>query len=121
MSGQQAIQDTAHNAFEEAYSLLISEGDWKEVKKTEKGDVVVTKKNSSGRPIYRVKAVIDVAPEKLIAEMKAISKQTQWNKTLTKLDVLSEVSEDVMVTYQVTTEGGAGLVSARDFVLAIKR
>ena len=121
MSGQQAIQDSAHNAFEDAYNLLISEGDWKEVKKTETGDTVVTKKNSSGKPIYRVKAVIDCAPATLIAQMKAVSKQTQWNKTLTKCEVLSELSEDVMVTYQVTTEGGAGLVSARDFVLAIKR
>ena len=121
MSGQQAIQDAAHNAFEEAYNVLISEGDWKEVKKTETGDTVATKKNANGRPIYRVKAVIDVAPAALIAELAAISKQTQWNKTLTKCDVLSEVSDDVMVTHTITTEGGAGLVSARDFVLAIKK
>ena len=37
------------------------------------------------------------------------------------MDVLSEISEDVKVTYQVTSEGGGGMVSARDFVLVIKR
>ena len=121
MSDQQSLQDTAHNAFEDAYNLLRTEEEWKEVKKNEVGDSVVTRKNKSGKNIYRIKAVIDVAPSTLINSLKDISQQTSWNKTLTKMSVLSDVSDDVIVTYQVTTEGGGGIVSARDFVLVIKR
>jgi hypothetical protein len=121
MSDQQSLQTTAYNAFEDAYTLITTDEEWKEVKKNEVGDSVVTRKNKSGKNIYRIKAVIDVSPGTLINALKDIGKQTSWNKTLTKLDVLSEVSDDVKVTYQVTTEGGGGIVSARDFVLVIKR
>lgn len=121
MSDQQTLQDTAYNAFEDAYNLISSEEEWKEVKKNELGDSVVTRKNKSGKNIYRIKAVIDVAPSTLINALKDMSKQTSWNKTLTKMSVLSDVSDDVKVTYQVTTEGGGGIVSARDFVLVVKR
>ena len=121
MADQQCLQDTANNAFEDAYNLIITGEEWKEVKTNELGDTVVTRKNKSGKNIYRIKAVIDVAPATLINSLKDIKHQTSWNKTLTKLDVLAEVSNDVKVTYQVTTEGGGGIVSARDFVLVIKR
>ena len=121
MADQQYLQDTAYNAFEDAYNLIITEEEWKEVKTNQLGDTVVARKNKSGKNIYRIKAVIDVAPATLINSLKDIKHQTSWNKTLTKLDVLAEVSDDVKVTYQVTTEGGGGIVSARDFVLVIKR
>ena len=113
--------DTANNAFEDTYNLITTDEDWKEVKKNEVGDSVVTRKNKSGKNIYRIKAVIDVAPATLIDALKDTGKQTSWNKTLTKVEVLSEINDDVKVTYQVTTEGGGGIVSARDFVLVIKR
>ena len=35
---EQSLQITANEAFEEAYSLLIAEDDWKEVKRNEFGD-----------------------------------------------------------------------------------
>ena len=121
MSGEQGLQDLALDAYEDAYNLILSDADWKEVKKNEYGDVVVSKKNKLGKNIYKIKAIIDVAPEKLVDAFKDVSKAPSWNKTLTKCEVLSEISDDVKVTYQVTTEGGGGLVSARDFVLVVKR
>ena len=121
MSDHQAFHDTVNAAFEEAYAIIISEENWKEVKRNEFGDIVVTKKNKLGKNIYRVNAVIDVAPEKLIATLKDVSNSTKWNTTLTKCEIVSELSEDVKVSYQVTAEGAGGLVSARDFVLIFKR
>ena len=121
MSDSQSLQDTAFSAFEDAYNLMENNTDWKEVKKNEVGDTVVTRKNKNGKNIYRINAVIDIAPETLINTLRDFKKQTTWNKTLTKMDVLSDISEDVKVTYQVTSEGGGGIVSARDFVLVIKR
>ena len=53
--------------------------------------------------------------------LKDIPNSTKWNKTLTKCQVVNELSEDIKVTYQVTSEGGGGLVSARDFVLVVKQ
>ena len=121
MSDKQSLEDTALAAFEAAYNLIISEDGWKEVKSTEIGDTVVSKKNKDGNNIYKIKAIIDVAPGKLIVALKDVSKATEWNKTLTKVEILSEITDDVKVTYHVTTEGGGGLVSARDFVLVTKR
>ena len=121
MSNNMELQNKASEAFEEAYELLNSEEDWKEAKRNEHGDVVLTKKNKRGKNIYRVKAVIDVSAEKLIPALKDIPNSTKWNKTLTKCQVVSELSEDIKVTYQVTSEGGGGLVSARDFVLVVKQ
>lgn len=45
---------------------------------------------------------------------------TSWNTTLTQSKTLKTVSSDTKVTYQVTSEGGGGVVSARDFVYGSK-
>ena len=114
-------QTTANEAFEEAFEILNSEEDWKEAKRNQFGDIVMTKKNTRGKNIYRVKAVIDVSPEKLIPALQDIANSTKWNKTLTKCEIVKEVSDDVKITYQVTAEGGGGMVSARDFILVVKK
>ena len=43
-----------------------------------------------------------------------------WNSTVTQSKVVRKISDDVKVTYQVTSEGGGGVVSARDFVYGAK-
>ena len=43
-----------------------------------------------------------------------------WNSTVTQSKVLKKISDEVKVTYQVTSEGGGGVVSARDFVYGAK-
>ena len=40
-------QTTANEAFEEAFEILNSEEDWKEAKRNQYGDVVMTKKNKA--------------------------------------------------------------------------
>ena len=45
---------------------------------------------------------------------------TSWNSTLTQSKTLKTISDDIKVTYQVTSEGGGGVVSARDFVYGCK-
>merc|ERR1712037_647337 len=52
--------------------------------------------------------------------MKDVDNLTSWNTTLTQSKVLKTVSSDTRVTYQVTSEGGGGVVSARDFVYGSK-
>ena len=88
------FQTTANEAFEEAYEILNSEDGWKEAKSNQHGDVVVTKKNKKGKNIYRVKAVIDVSPEKLIPALQDITNSTKWNKTLTKCEIVKELTDD---------------------------
>ena len=119
MSLEQTLNNTATEAFEEAYSLLLSEQDWKEAKRNELGDIVMTKKNKRGKNIYKIKAEIDISPEKLITALKDVANSDKWNKTLEKLEVVSDISDDLKVTYQITSEAG-GVVSARDFILVLK-
>ena len=119
MSLEESLNNTATEAFEEAYNLLLSEDDWKEAKRNELGDIVMTKKNKRGKNIYKIKAEIDISPEKLITALKDVANSDKWNKTLEKLEVVSDISDDLKVTYQITSEAG-GVVSARDFILVLK-
>ena len=69
--------------------------------------------------MYRVKVVIDAAPEKLMKALESKENMCDWNTTLTKFEILKDLG-NAKITYQVTTEGPGGVVSARDFILISK-
>ena len=119
MSNHEELHKTVDSAFEEAYELILSEEGWTEVKRNECGDVVVTKINKRGKPIYRVRGVIDIAPEKLIPALQDVGNTTTWNDTLTKCEIVSELSDNVKISYQIT--GSQGPVSSRDFIMIFKQ
>lgn len=76
----------------------------------------------AGKKMYRIKVVVDVAPEKLINAMETSKNITEWNTTLTKHEVLKAFDNcNAKISYQVTTEAGpGGMVSARDFIFLYK-
>ena len=119
MSNHEELHKTVDSAFEEAYELIMSEEGWREVKRNECGDVVVTKMSKRGKQIYRVRGVINIAPEKLIPALQDVNNTTTWNNTLTKCEIVSELSENVKISYQIT--GSNGLVSSRDFIMIFKQ
>jgi len=108
-------------AFNEAFEVLCSEDGWKEEKKNDEGDVVVSKKSKKGKKIYRITATLDVDAKKLSDRLAKTDDLTTWNKTLLKHEIIKKVNDEVTVTYQVTAGGGPGdIVSSRDFVLVFK-
>jgi len=112
----------AEEAWEESVEIAKSSTGWKEEKKDKKtGDIVESKKNDKGRKIYRCKAKIDMPPKLLIDAMGDTDHVTEWNKTLTEARVLKKLSDDCAISYQVTADGGGGMVSARDFVYVSKK
>ena len=121
MTSHEELVNTVNRAAEEAYEIILSTDGWKEVKSNEHGDTVVSKKSKSGRMIYRLHFVVDVAPDKLIPALQDISKITEWNKTLSTSEIVLEVNDAVAISYQITAEGGGGVVSARDFILISKK
>merc|ERR1712106_192138 len=113
---------TAEDAWLEAIEIAKSEDGWKEEKSNKKnGDLVESKKNEKGCKIYRAKATVAIPPKLLIEAFSDTDNMTEWNKTLTTAKVLKTLSDDVIISYQVTTDGGGGLVSARDFVFISKK
>ena len=61
-------------------------------------------------------------PAKLLIEaISNTDKVCEWNKTLTEARVLRKVNKDCAISYQVTSDGGGGMVSARDFVYVSKK
>ena len=118
MSKHEELYKTVDSAFEEAYDLIVSEEGWREVKRNEGGDVVLTKMSKLDKPIYRVRGVIDIAPEKLIPALQDVGNTTTWNNTLTKCEIVSELSDNVKISYQIT--GSNGPVSSRDFIMIFK-
>jgi len=112
----------AEEAWQEGIDIARSTDGWKEEKSDKKtGDLVESKKNEKGRKIYRCKAKINMPPKLLIEAISDTDKLTEWNFTLTQAKVLKVLSDDVVISYQVTSDGGGGMVSARDFVLAFKK
>jgi len=107
----------ADKAWHEALEIAKSTDGWK-VEKEDKdlGDTVESKKNSAGRKIYRCKGTINIPPKLLIEALTDTDKVTTWNLTLTEAKTLKKISNTVSISYQVTSDGGGGLVSARDFI-----
>ena len=54
------------DAWNEAWDICHSTDGWKEEKKADNGDIVMSKKNKRGKKVYRIVIVIDCPPEKLI-------------------------------------------------------
>ena len=111
----QQIIDSVSSALKTAVALAEEEDGWT-VAKEEEGAVVKTKKNKEGRKVWLCRATVNVDPAVLWAALIDTDSLTSWNTTLTTSKVLKTLAEDVKVTYQVTSEGGGGVVSARDFV-----
>merc|ERR1711874_74775 len=102
--------------------VKLAEDDWKEEKKDKNtGDIVESRKNSAGRKIYRCKASIGMPAKLLIEAISNTDKVCEWNKTLTEARVLKTINKDCVISYQVTSDGGGGMVSARDFVYVSKK
>merc|ERR1712154_396592 len=113
------IAEAVDAALKYAIELAEEEDGWK-VEKEQGEATVKTKKNKDGRKVWLCTATVNVGPKLLFDKMKDVDNLTSWNTTLTQSKTLKAVSGDTKVTYQVTTEGGAGVVSARDFVYGSK-
>jgi len=111
----------ATEAWEEAVKIAYSEDGWKEEKRDSKtGDVVESKKvtagGKAGRKVYRSKTRLQAPPALIIKAMSETDKVCEWNKTLLESRVLRKINDKASITYQVTADGGGGMVSSRDFV-----
>merc|ERR1712062_422177 len=121
MSGQtdEQIIEAASKAVTVAMELAGEEEGWK-VEKEQGESVVKSKKNKEGRKVWLCTAKVNVSPDFLWNKIQDTDNVCSWNSTVTQSKVLKKISEDVKVTYQVTSEGGGGMVSARDFVYGAK-
>merc|ERR1712088_412241 len=110
------------NMMSDSEYVKLADEDWKEEKNDKiTGDVVESRKNSAGRKIYRCKASIGMPAKLLIEAISNTDKVCEWNKTLTEARVLKKINKDCVISYQVTSDGGGGMVSARDFVYVSKK
>jgi len=106
-------------ALEEAIIIAEEEDDWK-VEKEKDGAVVKSKKNKEGRKVWLCVAEVPLPLKTLWEKLEDTAGITKWNSTLTEARVAKNCGDGVKVSYSVTTEGGGGIVSARDFVYGIK-
>merc|ERR1712172_346897 len=113
------ITEAVDAALKYAIELSEEEDGWK-VEKEQGEATVKTKKNKDGRKVWLCTSTVNVNPKFLFDKMKDVDNLTSWNTTLTQSKTLKTVSSDTKVTYQVTSEGGGGVVSARDFVYGSK-
>merc|ERR1712198_468178 len=110
----QQIVDKVHAAFDTAVGILNDKDGWK-VEKEKDGATIKSKKNAEGRKVWLLEVVTPVPASKL----QDTDNISSWNTTLTESRVLRHIG-DVKLSFQMTAEGGAGLVSARDFVYGSK-
>ena len=113
------IVEIVSAALETAMELAAEEEGWK-VEKEQGKAVVKSKKNKDGRKMWLCTATVDIAPKALWDKLLDTDNLTTWNTTLTESKTVKKLDDNVKVSYQVTTEGGGGIVSARDFVYGLK-
>merc|ERR1712062_341553 len=113
------IVEVVTAALDYAVELSEEEEGWK-VEKEEGNAVVKVKKNKEDRKVWLCTATVDIAPKVLWDKLLDTDNLTSWNTTLTQSKTIKKLSGDVKVTYRVTSEGGGGVVSARDFVYGSK-
>ena len=113
------IVELVSAALESAMELANEEDGWK-VEKEQGEAVVKSKKNKDGRKVWLCTALVDISPKDMWEKLLDTDNLTSWNTTLTESKTLKKLDGDVKVSYQVTTEGGGGIVSARDFVYGSK-
>merc|ERR1711990_675974 len=114
----QQIVDKVKAALDTAVGILNDKDGWK-VEKEKDGATIKSKKNAQGRKVWMCEVVTPVPASKLWAKLQDTDSIASWNTTLTESRVLRHIG-DVKISYQMTTEGGGGLVSARDFVYGSK-
>jgi len=114
----QQIVDKVKAALDTAIGILNDKDGWK-VEKEKDGATIKSKKNAEGRKVWMCEVVTPVAASKLWEKLQDTDSIASWNTTLTESRVLRHIG-DVKLSYQMTAEGGAGLVSARDFVYGSK-
>ena len=113
------IVEMVSGALEYAMELAAEEEGWTVEK--EKGEATVkVKKNKEDRKVWLCTATVDIAPKDLWDKLLDTDNLTAWNTTLTESKTIKKLDGDVKVSYQVTSEGGGGVVSARDFVYGSK-
>ena len=118
MQSNEEIVATISKALDTALQL-VEEDDW-QVEKVEGDATVKSKINKEGRKIFLCSAVVNIAPKNLEKKLMDIENLTTWNNTITESRLLENLKKDVFLSYQVTADGGGGLVSARDFVYGAK-
>ena len=74
------------------------------------GDRIESKKNKSGRKIYRCRARVAIPAALLVEAITDTDRVTEWNKTLTEARVLRKLSEDCAISYQVEQPAAAASV-----------
>jgi len=114
----QQIVDKVKAALDTAVGILNDKDGWK-VEKEKDGATIKSKKNAEGRKVWMCEVVTPVPASKLWEKLQDTDSIASWNTTLTESRVLRHIG-DVKLSYQMTAEGGAGLVSARDFVYGCK-
>ena len=112
------IVELVSAALESATEILEEEDGWKVEK--EQGEATVKSKKKDGKKIWLCTALVDIAPKALWSKMLDTDNLTSWNTTLTESKIIKTLDGGVKVSYQVTAEGGGGIVSARDFVYGFK-
>ena len=105
----------AEEAFKEAVNIARSEDGWT-VQKEDKDVRVEMKEDSKGTKIYRCSAKVPMPGKTVIDTIRNAEKLIPRIYTNTEARVLKKLSDDVAISYQITTDAAGGMVSAREFI-----
>lgn len=107
MAGTQALH--------ESWDMLNSD-EWKLEKENICTDTVHTMMMSSTK-VYKLTAIINLSPKYLLDELFfKVENIPSWNPALLESHKIQTLDENTDITYQISADGGAGVVASRDFV-----
>ncbi|CAB3380027.1 Hypothetical predicted protein [Cloeon dipterum] len=117
-SKEAQLEAEARESFNAAWSVLNSTSGWKREKDTTEGDLVESKGVAKQRKIFRLKGQIEIPPKLLLEELYyKVEDMPAWNPTIIQSRRLQVLDEHTDVVYQVSAEGGGGVVASREFVV----
>ena len=112
---EEVYLNIAEEAFKEAVTVARSEDGWK-VQKKDKDVCVEMKEDSKGNKIYRCVTKVSIPGKIVVDTIRDADKLIPRIYTNTEARVLKKLSDDVAISYQITTDAAGGMVSAREFI-----
>ncbi|XP_059483042.1 steroidogenic acute regulatory protein-like [Neocloeon triangulifer] len=118
LSKEAQLAAEARENFNTAWIALNSKTGWKKEKETAEGDLVESKGVAKQRKIFRLKGQIEIPPKLLLEELYyKVEDMPAWNQTIVQSRRLQVLDEHTDIVYQISAEGGGGVVTSREFVV----
>ncbi|KAG7490282.1 Steroidogenic acute regulatory, mitochondrial [Solea senegalensis] len=105
------------DALQKAISILSEQDGWTTETVAANGDKVLSKVLPDIGKVFKLEVMLEQHPDNLYKELVGNMEQMgEWNPNVKQVKILQKISQDTMVTHEVSAETPGNVVGPRDFV-----